>query len=258
MRELADRLDGAALPLGALLRSHTRRTIRPSGFRTGRDASVSRRSRFHGRRSSARLVQAFTPPRGRPRRSIVVGDHGEGLGEHGEAEHGRLLYQATMHVPLVIVGPGVPAGTCRRGAGQHAPRLPHDPRLGRARRASTACAAYAADVVLGEAMKPVSRVRLAAAGDGGGRRVSRRSWRGASRPTSCTRIPARRTISDRASRCRPARARALDDYPVPSPDAARASGGARRRGEAAAGRARLRRAAPPRPSCARMRRARPT
>src|ERR1700737_4441864 len=26
---------------------------------------------------------------------IIVGDHGEGLGEHGEAQHGDLLYQAT-------------------------------------------------------------------------------------------------------------------------------------------------------------------
>jgi arylsulfatase A-like enzyme/tetratricopeptide (TPR) repeat protein len=42
---------------------------------------------------------------------VLVADHGEGLGEHGEAQHGNLLYQATMHVPLVIVGPRVPPGT---------------------------------------------------------------------------------------------------------------------------------------------------
>ena len=42
---------------------------------------------------------------------IVVGDHGEGLGDHGETEHGHLLFQSTMHVPLMISGPGVPAGT---------------------------------------------------------------------------------------------------------------------------------------------------
>ncbi len=41
---------------------------------------------------------------------VVVGDHGEGLGEHGEAQHGRLLYQATVHVPLVLVGAGIPPG----------------------------------------------------------------------------------------------------------------------------------------------------
>lgn len=36
---------------------------------------------------------------------VVVGDHGEGLNEHSEQEHGFLLYQATVHVPLVIAGP---------------------------------------------------------------------------------------------------------------------------------------------------------
>jgi choline-sulfatase len=37
---------------------------------------------------------------------IVVADHGEGLGDHGEQQHGNLLYQETMLVPFVIVGPG--------------------------------------------------------------------------------------------------------------------------------------------------------
>jgi choline-sulfatase len=33
---------------------------------------------------------------------IVVGDHGEGLGEHNEQTHGIFLYDSTMHVPLII------------------------------------------------------------------------------------------------------------------------------------------------------------
>ncbi len=37
---------------------------------------------------------------------VVVGDHGEALGEHGEQTHGIFLYQATMHVPFVVHGPG--------------------------------------------------------------------------------------------------------------------------------------------------------
>jgi choline-sulfatase len=41
---------------------------------------------------------------------VVVADHGEGLGEHGEQQHGNLLYQTTMHVPLLFVGPGFKAG----------------------------------------------------------------------------------------------------------------------------------------------------
>jgi len=42
---------------------------------------------------------------------VVVADHGEGLGDHGEEQHGNLLYQATMRVPLVIAGPGLTGGT---------------------------------------------------------------------------------------------------------------------------------------------------
>src|SRR6266536_1571645 len=33
---------------------------------------------------------------------IVVGDHGEGLGEHHEETHGIFLYDSTTHVPLII------------------------------------------------------------------------------------------------------------------------------------------------------------
>ena len=41
---------------------------------------------------------------------VVVGDHGEMLGEHGELHHGLLLYKAARRVPLIAAGPGVPAG----------------------------------------------------------------------------------------------------------------------------------------------------
>jgi choline-sulfatase len=39
----------------------------------------------------------------------IMGDHGEGLGEHGESTHGMLAYDTTLRVPLVIAGAGVPA-----------------------------------------------------------------------------------------------------------------------------------------------------
>lgn len=45
----------------------------------------------------------------------VVGDHGEALGEHGEDTHGFFVYEATARVPLVIGGPGVPAGRRVKG-----------------------------------------------------------------------------------------------------------------------------------------------
>jgi choline-sulfatase len=37
---------------------------------------------------------------------MVVGDHGEGLGEHGEDTHGIFLYDSTTHVPLIMKLPG--------------------------------------------------------------------------------------------------------------------------------------------------------
>lgn len=33
---------------------------------------------------------------------VVVGDHGEGLGEHNEDTHGIFLYDSTTHVPLIL------------------------------------------------------------------------------------------------------------------------------------------------------------
>jgi choline-sulfatase len=40
----------------------------------------------------------------------AVGDHGESLGEHGERTHGVFVYHSTLHVPLIVAGPGVPTG----------------------------------------------------------------------------------------------------------------------------------------------------
>ena len=42
---------------------------------------------------------------------VVAGDHGEGLGEHGERTHGMLLYDSTLRVPLIIARPGAAAAT---------------------------------------------------------------------------------------------------------------------------------------------------
>src|SRR5712692_6454580 len=36
---------------------------------------------------------------------VVMGDHGESLGEHGESTHGFFVYQSTAHVPLIIRAP---------------------------------------------------------------------------------------------------------------------------------------------------------
>lgn len=41
---------------------------------------------------------------------MVIADHGESLGEHGEDEHGVFLYDAVLRVPWIVRGPGVPRG----------------------------------------------------------------------------------------------------------------------------------------------------
>ena len=50
---------------------------------------------------------------------LLVSDHGEGLGDHGEQEHGILLYREALHVPLLLKLPGSrDGGTPRGGAGR--------------------------------------------------------------------------------------------------------------------------------------------
>jgi arylsulfatase A-like enzyme/tetratricopeptide (TPR) repeat protein len=36
---------------------------------------------------------------------ILVGDHGEGLGSHGEGTHGYYIYDYAVHVPFIVVAP---------------------------------------------------------------------------------------------------------------------------------------------------------
>jgi arylsulfatase A-like enzyme/Tfp pilus assembly protein PilF len=104
-----------------------------------------------------RLLAAFERRAGaREWRVLVVGDHGEGLGEHGEAQHGNLLYQATMRVPLLVAGSGVPAGEVSTPVST---RRVHDTLLEWAglpasRSLLAAVGAAAPEPVLGEAMKP--------------------------------------------------------------------------------------------------------
>ncbi len=41
---------------------------------------------------------------------VVVADHGEEFMEHSGLGHGSTLYQEVLHVPVILSGPGVPAG----------------------------------------------------------------------------------------------------------------------------------------------------
>jgi arylsulfatase A-like enzyme/Flp pilus assembly protein TadD len=40
---------------------------------------------------------------------VLTGDHGESLGEHGEKTHGFFIYNATLHVPVIVHLPGATA-----------------------------------------------------------------------------------------------------------------------------------------------------
>jgi arylsulfatase A-like enzyme/tetratricopeptide (TPR) repeat protein len=58
-----------------------------------------------------RLIEAFeNRDVGADTKILVVGDHGEGLGDHGELLHGNLLYQGVARVPLIAAGSGIPVG----------------------------------------------------------------------------------------------------------------------------------------------------
>jgi choline-sulfatase len=48
---------------------------------------------------------------------VVTGDHGEGLGEHGEETHGLFLYDSTLHIPLILKMPVNTSAVPRHGRG---------------------------------------------------------------------------------------------------------------------------------------------
>ncbi|MGZ4779999.1 MAG: sulfatase-like hydrolase/transferase, partial [Thermoanaerobaculia bacterium] len=99
-----------------------------------------------------RLVQTFEQRASGPKAIIVVADHGEGLGDHGEAQHGDLLYQSTMHVPLVVIGPGVERGVSDAAASTR--RVFHTILDFAGIASDNSLRASSEHVLLGEAMKP--------------------------------------------------------------------------------------------------------
>jgi arylsulfatase A-like enzyme/tetratricopeptide (TPR) repeat protein len=99
-----------------------------------------------------RLVQAFESGAPGSRAIVVLADHGEGLGDHGEMQHGNLLYQSTMHVPLVLAGPGVSPGTIEAPVSTR--RIFHTVLDWAGIDAALSLRGTEQEVVLGEAMKP--------------------------------------------------------------------------------------------------------
>ena len=171
-----------------------------------------------------RLVQAFEQQAKAPIAIVVAADHGEGLGDHGEAQHGNLLYQSTMRVPLVIAGPGVSAGVSDVPVSTR--RIYHTvldwAGLAPADSLRSASGASAPEVVLGEAMKPFLEYGwqpqvMSVAGKYKAILAGKlESYDVAADPAELRNLGAGANL--------PASLRsALDDYPVPSPEAARAA-----------------------------------
>jgi choline-sulfatase len=99
-----------------------------------------------------RLVEAFERRSGGSSAILIAGDHGESLGEHGESQHGNLIYEGAMRVPLVIAGPGVPAETVASPVSIR--RIFHTVLDWSGIASESSLRAPMDEVVLGEAMQP--------------------------------------------------------------------------------------------------------
>ena len=169
-----------------------------------------------------RLVGAFerqAMSESRESAILIAADHGEGLGDHGEALHGNLLYQSTMHVPLVIAGPGVASGVSDATVSTR--RIYHTILDWAGVDASGSLRQTVDEVVLGEAMKPFLEYGwqpqvMAIAGR------SKAILAGPLEVYDVIADPGEaRNLGSGANVPSDLRAR-LEDYPVPSPEAARA------------------------------------
>jgi choline-sulfatase len=167
-----------------------------------------------------RLIQAFERQATAPVAIAIAADHGEGLGEHGESQHGDLLYQSTMHVPMVLVGPGVDAGISDTPVTTR--RIFHTllDWAGVDGAQSLRPAESDGDVVLGEAMKPFLEYGwqpqvFAVAGR------HKAILAGTIETYDILADPREARNLGSGVELPAGMRKALDDYPVPSPDAAR-------------------------------------
>jgi choline-sulfatase len=161
-----------------------------------------------------RLVQAFERQAAGPAAIAIVADHGEGLGDHGESQHGDLLYQSTMHVPMVLAGPGVPVDVDDTPVST---RRIFQTLLDWAEGRNLRAADDAQEIVLGEAMKPFLEY---------GWQPQVMAVAGRTKEILAGTIEVYDLAADPGETRKltkpPALRKWMEDYPVPSPDAARA------------------------------------
>ena len=177
-------------------------------------------------RELARLVEAFERSAATsrtPTATIVAGDHGEGLGDRGESQHGSLLYQSTMHVPLIVAGPGVEPGSSAVPVSTR--RVFHTvldfAGLG-SDHTLRAADSTLPEVVLGEAMKPFLEYGwqpqiMAVAG------TQKAILSRITEVYDLAADPGEQRNLGPGANLPAAMRKALDDYPVPSPEGARAT-----------------------------------
>lgn len=165
-----------------------------------------------------RVVEAFESAaarNGTPAAILVLADHGEGLGDHGEPQHGNLLYGSTMHIPMVLVAPGVE--TSESSTPVSARRVFHTLLDLAGLEADGSLRQDPKEVVLGEAMKPFLNYGWQPqimAVEGGVKAI----FAGRTETYDLRTDPAE--TKDLGSGSTPVSLRkALDDYPVPSVDA---------------------------------------
>lgn len=172
-----------------------------------------------------RLVEAFerqTSQANRPAAIMVVGDHGEALGDHGELQHGHLLYNPTMLVPLVIAGPGIASGVSETAVSIR--RIFHTVLDLAGIESANSLRGAEPEVVLAEAMKPFL---------GYGWQPQVMAVEGSLKAILAGRLEAydlqadpRETKNLGGGANLPSTLRmALEDYPIPSPDSASAPEG---------------------------------
>ncbi len=164
-----------------------------------------------------RLIEAFEKSITGPRAIIAVADHGEGLGDHGEEQHGNLLYQETMLVPLVIAGEGIRPGIADSPVSTR--RIYHTILDWAGLDGTNSLRKPQSEVVIGEAMKPFLDY---------GWKPQVMAIEGSQKAILAGRVEVYDIIADpgekkdlgpEAAISRGIRA-ALRDYPVPSPQAA--------------------------------------
>lgn len=167
-----------------------------------------------------RLVEEFEKRVAGPVAIVVVGDHGEGLGDHGEAQHGNLLYQSAMCVPLLLIGPGIGPGVADAPVSTR--RIFHTILDWAGIDATNSLRRSDREIVVGEAMKPFLDY---------GWQPQIMAVEGRMKTISAGRIEMYDVIADPgekknlapgASPSRAVRA-ALQEYPVPSLEAAAAA-----------------------------------